>query len=111
MDGADEKWGVVLIVATNHHDQIDPVLLRAGRFTQKVGFKAVELSEGMDDFDFGDLLAVQTTANMAGCPALHIDQRHLEAPRTSAIKLTTGYINAALGVVLGQQHRRQIGTE
>jgi transitional endoplasmic reticulum ATPase len=39
MDGADDKIkDIVWIAATNHPDQIDPALLRSGRFTEKVMF-------------------------------------------------------------------------
>jgi transitional endoplasmic reticulum ATPase len=39
MDGAaDRVRDVVWIAATNHPDQIDPALLRGGRFTEKVAF-------------------------------------------------------------------------
>jgi transitional endoplasmic reticulum ATPase len=40
MDGVgDRVRDVVWIAATNHPDQIDPALLRGGRFTEKVGFE------------------------------------------------------------------------
>jgi transitional endoplasmic reticulum ATPase len=40
MDGAaDRVRDVVWIAATNHLDQIDPAMLRAGRFTEKVMFE------------------------------------------------------------------------
>lgn len=46
MDGVgDRVRDVVWIAATNHPDQIDPALLRGGRFTEKVGF---ELPSGED---------------------------------------------------------------
>ena len=39
MDGADDRIkDIVWIAATNHPDQIDPALLRSGRFTEKVVF-------------------------------------------------------------------------
>ena len=39
MDGADDRIkDIVWIAATNHPDQIDPALLRSGRFTEKVMF-------------------------------------------------------------------------
>ena len=41
MDGAaDRVKDVIWIAATNHPDQIDPALLRPGRFTEKIGFLA-----------------------------------------------------------------------
>jgi transitional endoplasmic reticulum ATPase len=39
MDGVDDRIkDVVWVAATNHYDQIDPALLRGGRFTEKVQF-------------------------------------------------------------------------
>jgi transitional endoplasmic reticulum ATPase len=41
MDGIDDRvQDVVFVAATNHPEQIDPALLRAGRFTEKVEFIA-----------------------------------------------------------------------
>ncbi|MDO9099220.1 MAG: AAA family ATPase, partial [Caldisericota bacterium] len=70
MDGVDEKVkDVVIIAATNHPEDIDPALLRAGRFTEKVSFappaadkiprfvsewlksKRIGLDPGFDAFD------------------------------------------------------------
>lgn len=85
MDGTDEKVkDVVFIAATNHPDQIDPALLRAGRFTEKVEFttppqdqiprfvsnwlkgKKVMLDAGLDVFEITALLEGQTIANIEG---------------------------------------------
>lgn len=46
MDGACAKAkDVVIIAATNHPDRVDPALLRAGRFTEKIGFSLPEESQ------------------------------------------------------------------
>jgi len=85
MDGTDEKVkDVVFIAATNHPDQIDPALLRAGRFTEKVEFtppppeqiprfvanwlkgKKVMLDIGLDAWGITTLLEGQTIANIEG---------------------------------------------
>lgn len=85
MDGADERIpDVVWIAATNHLEQIDPALLRAGRFTEKVQFapppsdqvprhianwlkaKKVALESGLDAFDLAAELDGQTIANIDG---------------------------------------------
>lgn len=85
MDGTEEKVkDVVFIAATNNPDQIDPALLRAGRFTEKVLFNAppqdqiprfvsnwlkgkkVLLDAGLDAWDVAALLEGQTIANIEG---------------------------------------------
>ena len=85
MDGTDEKVkDVVFIAATNHPDQIDPALLRAGRFTEKVEFmpppqdqipkfvshwlkgKKVMLDAGLDAWEIAGMLEGQTIANIEG---------------------------------------------
>ncbi len=46
MDGAEDRVkDVVVIASTNHPDQIDPALLRGGRFTEKVEFSAPPAQE------------------------------------------------------------------
>ena len=41
MDGIEQRvQDVVFIAATNHPEDLDPALLRAGRFTEKVEFRA-----------------------------------------------------------------------
>jgi transitional endoplasmic reticulum ATPase len=89
MDGAEEKIkDVVFIAATNHPEQIDSALLRAGRFTEKVEFAApssdhlpkhiagwfkrksgaakVRLAPELDAFDLAELLQGQTIASVDG---------------------------------------------
>jgi transitional endoplasmic reticulum ATPase len=46
MDGSEDRVkDVVVIAATNHPNQIDPALLRAGRFTEKIEFSAPPVQE------------------------------------------------------------------
>jgi transitional endoplasmic reticulum ATPase len=85
MDGTAEKIkDVVFIAATNHPDQIDPALLRAGRFTEKVAFftppvtevpravaawlrkRQVNLEPGLELFEVADLVAGESMANIEG---------------------------------------------
>lgn len=85
MDGTDQRVkDVVWIAATNHPDQIDPALLRSGRFTEKIAFmppaadkiprhvakwlkaQKVELMDGLDAFELGEMLDGQTIADIEG---------------------------------------------
>jgi len=82
MDGVGDKVkDVVWIAATNNPDQIDPALLRGGRFTEKVEFEAptrealavylnqwlqkrnVQLGEGLTPAGIADLVGGQSIAN------------------------------------------------
>lgn len=85
MDGVEGPVrDVVVIAATNNPDQVDPALMRGGRFTEKVEFmappraevprfianwvktKRVILENGLDAFDIADSLDGQTIANVEG---------------------------------------------
>ncbi len=85
MDGTEDKVkDVVWVAATNNPDQIDPALLRSGRFTEKVLFtippqdqiprhismwlkkRNVGLDSGLDAFDLAESMASQTIADVEG---------------------------------------------
>lgn len=85
MDGVEERVrDVVWVAATNNPDQIDPAMLRSGRFTEKVLFtpppqdqiprhvsmwvkkKAVAFEAGLDAFDVAEALQGQTIADIEG---------------------------------------------
>lgn len=85
MDGAQEKVrDVVIIAATNHPEQVDPALLRAGRFTEKIEFclpqrehiqlvvrhwlktKMVQLESGVGATQVSNLLSSQSIASVEG---------------------------------------------
>lgn len=85
MDGTEDRVkDVVIIAATNHPEQIDPALLRAGRFTEKVAFSApptqelprfladwikskrATLSTELDVFDLADFFQGHTIADIEG---------------------------------------------
>lgn len=85
MDGADDRVpDVVWVAATNNPDQIEPALLRSGRFTEKVLFttppqdqvprhvsqwvkhKRVSFCEELDAFDVAEALHGQTIADIEG---------------------------------------------
>lgn len=99
MDGADGKVkDVVFIAATNNPDQIDPAMLRAGRFTEKVPFIAADfqsavrivqqwvtarkaqLADSVTPVMLGKLLEGQSPANIEGVMQyalnLAIDSQH-----------------------------------
>jgi transitional endoplasmic reticulum ATPase len=82
MDGvADRVRDVVWIAATNHPDQIDPALLRGGRFAEKVVFelptrkdlaffmegwlqrKRVKLADGLDGQQIAETVGESSIAN------------------------------------------------
>lgn len=82
LDGVSDRVAdVVWIAATNHQDQIDPALLRGGRFTEKVPFslpgqdelakylrrwfdaRRVQLSAGLSVSDIVGLIGVASIAN------------------------------------------------
>lgn len=85
MDGSQEKVrDVVFIAATNHPEQVDPALLRAGRFTEKIEFglpqrehiqlvvrhwlktKMVQLESGVGATQVSNLLSSQSIASVEG---------------------------------------------
>lgn len=85
MDGADDRvQDVVWVAATNNPDQIEPALLRSGRFTEKVLFapppqdmvprhialwmkgKGVAFAPDLDAFDVAERLEGQTIADIEG---------------------------------------------
>lgn len=85
MDGTDDRVkDVVWIAATNNPDQIDPALVRSGRFTEKVLFstppqdqiprhiaswlkpRGVALDASLDVFQLAELLAGHTIADVEG---------------------------------------------
>lgn len=82
MDGVgDRVRDVVWVAATNHPDQIDPALLRGGRFTEKVRFqlpdaailirfvrdwlakRGVQLEDGLDSGEVAAAMGEQSIAN------------------------------------------------
>jgi transitional endoplasmic reticulum ATPase len=123
MDGTDEKVkDVVWIAATNHPEQIDPALLRAGRFTEKVLFttppqdqvprhvagwlkaKSVALEAGLDAFDIAAMLEGQTIANIEGVLqyALNVAISNTEGAGSSTVTIKRQEIETALRVVAGE---------
>jgi transitional endoplasmic reticulum ATPase len=119
MDGTDEKIpDVVWIAATNYPDQIDPALLRAGRFTEKVQFapppgdqiprhianwlkaKSVALEAGMDAFDLASKLDGQTIANIDGVLQYALNRAISRCEEGQLPLVNNGDLDAAMRVVL-----------
>lgn len=119
MDGTDEKVkDVVFVAATNHPDQIDPALLRAGRFTEKVEFstppqseiprfiagwlksKSTGLTMGIDVFDVSCLLEGQTIANIEGALQYALNRAISNHSGNTPVVLGMADMQAAVRVVL-----------
>lgn len=118
MDGTDERvHDVVFIAATNHPDQIDPALLRAGRFTEKVEFtlppqseiprfisswlkgKRVLLEPSVDAFDVSEMLQGQTIATIEGVLQYAVNRAISNHDPSSQLTLSLDDINTARRVV------------
>lgn len=119
MDGVDEKVkDVVFIAATNHPDQIDSALLRAGRFTEKIEFspppqdqvprfvsnwlkgKGVMLAPDLDAWEIATMLEGQTIANIEGVLQYALNQAIHEHQGNGAVVIRTADMNSALKVVV-----------
>lgn len=118
MDGTDERvQDVVFIAATNHPDQIDPALLRAGRFTEKVEFtlppqteiprfisswlkgKRVVLEPSVDAFDVSEMLRDQTIATIEGVLQYAVNRAISNHDHSTQLTLTLDDIKTARRVV------------
>lgn len=121
MDGTEDRVkDVVVIAATNHPDQIDPALLRAGRFTEKVAFSAppaqelprfladwikskrATLSAELDVFDLADFFQGHTIADIEGAMqyALNLSITQHKSGGQPDIQFTD--VRMACQVVLGE---------
>ncbi len=119
MDGAQEKVAdVVFIAATNHPEEIDPALLRAGRFTEKVMFaapasdvvprfiadwikrKKLAIEPGADAFDIAALLEGQTIAAIEGTLQYAVNRAIHRQGYDGSVVLTVDDVRAATDVVL-----------
>lgn len=122
MDGAaDRVKDVVWIAATNHPDQIDPALLRPGRFTEKIGFLApdgkqlplfidqwlaqrrhirLELAGGVGEL--ADLLGGATVAEAEGVLqyALNLAIGETQA-RSGSVSINPSHVQRSMNTVLG----------
>lgn len=118
MDGAHAAApDVVYIAATNNPDQVDPALLRAGRFTEKVEFhppaqeqvpkaiarwlkqKNVMLAPGLDVFDVAERLEGATIANIEGALQYALNRAITSSEGDGPVQLTEKDLAAAVRVV------------
>jgi transitional endoplasmic reticulum ATPase len=121
MDGTEERVkDVVFIAATNHPQDIDPALLRAGRFTEKVGFtppaaeavprfvsewlkaKKIGLEPGFDAFDIARMLDGQTIANIEGTLQYALNRAIHRHTGQGALSLTEADVQTAVGVIVAE---------
>lgn len=121
MDGTDERVkDVVFIAATNHPEDIDPALLRAGRFTEKVGFappaaeaiprfvsawlksKRIGLEPGFDSFDIAQMLEGQTIANIEGTLQYALNRAIHHHKGDGPVSLSESDLKSAVGVVVAE---------
>lgn len=122
MDGTQEAiQDVLFVAATNHPDRIDPALLRAGRFTEKIEFtppppdqvprfvsgwlkgKKVALEAGLDAFDVAQMLDGQTIANIEGVLQYALNQAIARHKEGQSLTLLREHLQAAYRMVLGGQ--------
>lgn len=119
MDGTEERVkDVVVIAATNHPDQIDPALLRSGRFTEKVEFapppasevprflsgwiksRKVQLADDLDVFDLADAFDGRTIADIEGALQYALNKAISEHAASGRPVITKEHVHAAARVVL-----------
>jgi transitional endoplasmic reticulum ATPase len=124
MDGVEGPVkDVVIIAATNNPDQVDPALLRAGRFTEKVEFlappdaeipryiarwvkaKRIALADGLDAFDIAEMLKGQTIANVEGVLQYALNRAIHSHAGPDAVIMRQADMEAAVRVVLPEQYQ------
>jgi transitional endoplasmic reticulum ATPase len=131
MDGAEDRVvDVVWIAATNNPDQIDPALVRSGRFTEKVLFstppqdliprhvsmwlkkKGVTLASALDAFDIAEALQGQTIADIEGVLQYALNSAIASTTTGQAPVITQHDLQQALRTVLNQDiQNEQPGTD
>jgi transitional endoplasmic reticulum ATPase len=118
MDGVNDRVKDVLwVAATNHYDQIDPALLRGGRFTEKVEFvrpdanqlhahvnqwleqRKIKLSFGLSAAAITEMLDDESIANTEAVLQSALN-RAISQSKTDEIELSTTDIERAVKLVL-----------
>jgi transitional endoplasmic reticulum ATPase len=120
MDGAEERVkDVVFIAATNHPQDVDLALLRAGRFTEKVEFQApprdliprhvagwmkaknVMLEPGLDAFKISHMLEGCTIADIEGVLQYAVNKAIRRTAACQRLVVGAQDVEAAVRMVLG----------
>lgn len=121
LDGGGERIRDILVIAaTNDAEAVDPALLRAGRFTEKVFFdvpsaadlpryiagwlknKRVRLEPTIDAFDIAEQLSGQSIANIEGVLQSALNSAITSTTGGAAVVVSQTDILAAQELVLGQ---------
>lgn len=124
MDGFSSSTEIVVLAATNRPEDLDPALLRPGRFDRRVIVNLPDIhgredilrlhAKGKplaDDVDFKQVAVV--TAGCSGADLENIlNEAAIEAVRQDTEKITQAYILNAIEVVIaGAAKKRQILTD
>jgi transitional endoplasmic reticulum ATPase len=119
MDGANDRVrDIVWIAATNHPDQIDPALLRGGRFTEKVEFalpteaqtlnhivqwirsRNVKINHQVRIERLADQMGQQSVANVEAVLQYAVN-RAIANTKGETIEIMQSDLDSAMTVVLG----------
>jgi transitional endoplasmic reticulum ATPase len=122
MDGTlDKVPDVVFVAATNHPERIDPALLRAGRFTEKIEFtapataqlaafigtwvdsKRIALETGLEPGGIARIIGRQTIADAQGVLQYALNCAIQRAAGSRSAVMTRGDVCAALAVVCANE--------
>ena len=121
--GGDRVKDVLVIAATNHAEAVDPALLRAGRFTEKVSFdvpqaaelprfiskwlntKNVRVEPTIDAFDIASQLSGQSIANIEGVLQSALNTAITATPPGSPVIVSATHLDTAQELVLGPSVR------
>lgn len=120
MDGASDRVrDVIWVAATNHYEQIDPALLRAGRFTEKVGFelpgqdlleahvemwlsrRKVKLEQGLTKREIAAKVGETSIANLEGVLQNAVN-RAISRTRDDNVVVSSADVEAAVETVIGE---------
>jgi cell division protease FtsH len=124
MDGFDVRGGVILIVATNRPDVLDPALLRPGRFDRQIQVDAPDLSgrhqilqvhsRGKPMAQDIDLLGVaRRTPGFTGADLANVlNEAALLTARSNQKLITNDALDEAIDrVIAGPQRRTRLMSE